>query len=62
MSLTRLLHVSGPIGVVVAGLIIGSVGTRKAMSENTRRHLGSFWNVLDETLNSVLFLVPAARP
>lgn len=57
MASARALHVSGPIAVVVAGLIIGSVGKRDSMSENTRQHLGSFWGVLDETFNSVLFLL-----
>lgn len=51
------LHVSGPIAVVVAGLLIGNHGTRLAMSKNTRRHLTDFWTLLDEILNSVLFLL-----
>lgn len=51
------LHVSGPIAVVVAGLLIGNHGRRLAMSENTRRHLVNFWTLVDEILNSVLFLL-----
>lgn len=57
VALGRSLHVSAPIGVVVAGLIIGSFATRRAMSEHTRTHLASFWGILDESLNSVLFLL-----
>jgi CPA1 family monovalent cation:H+ antiporter len=51
------LHMSGPIAVVVAGLLIGNHGTAHAMSETTREHLLSFWSLTDEILNSVLFLL-----
>ncbi len=51
------LHVSGPIAMVVAGLLIGNHGARFAMSENTRRHVFQFWTLIDEILNSVLFLL-----
>jgi len=51
------IHVSGPIAVVVAGLLIGNHGRRLAMSETTREHLSNFWSLLDEILNSLLFLL-----
>ncbi len=51
------LHVSGPIAVVVAGLLIGNHGSRFAMSEKTRDHIETFWNLLDEILNAALFLL-----
>ena len=51
------IHVSGPIAMVVAGLLIGNHGTRFAMSETTRVHLENFWSLLDEILNAVLFLI-----
>jgi CPA1 family monovalent cation:H+ antiporter len=51
------LHISGPIAVVVAGLIIGNQGKAHAMSEKVREHTFSFWEVIDELLNSVLFLL-----
>jgi len=51
------LHVSGPIAVVIAGLLIGNRGTRLAMSETTREHLLTFWELIDEVLNSLLFLL-----
>ncbi|MFX8672426.1 sodium:proton antiporter, partial [Acinetobacter baumannii] len=41
----------------VAGLLIGHTGTRHAMSERTRQHLLPFWSLIDETLNSILFLL-----
>ncbi len=51
------LHVSGPIAVVIAGLLIGNRGARIGMSEKTQKHLFAFWELIDEILNSVLFLL-----
>ncbi len=51
------LHMSGPLAVVVAGLLIGSRGPRDAFSEQTHRYLFGFWTLIDEMLNSVLFLL-----
>ena len=51
------LHTSGPLAVVVAGLLVGNRGAAVAMSETTRRHLFEFWEVIDEILNAVLFLL-----
>ena len=51
------LHVSGPIAVVVAGLLIGNHGKQFAMSENTRDHIQKFWSLTDEILNAALFLI-----
>ncbi len=51
------LHISGPIAVVSAGVLIGNRGAAIAMSETTRRHLFDFWTVIDEILNSLLFLL-----
>ena len=56
-SLAVALHVSAPIMAVVAGLLIGHVGVRYGMSEETRRHVDSFWMLIDEILNAVLFLM-----
>ena len=56
-EVAHLLHTSGPIAVVVAGLLIGNHGTRLAMSETTRGHLINFWTLIDEILNAVLFLL-----
>ncbi|HUG62347.1 MAG TPA: cation:proton antiporter, partial [Methylomirabilota bacterium] len=51
------LHTSGPLAVVVAGLFVGNRGAATAMSDMTREHLFSCWEVIDELLNSVLFLL-----
>ncbi len=56
-SLANWLGMSGPIAVVVAGLITGNQGARLAMSETTRRNLMTFWSLIDELLNAVLFLL-----
>ena len=55
-AFASLIHVSGPIAMVVAGLLIGNHGTQFAMSEVTRDHVEKFWSLLDEVLNSLLFL------
>lgn len=51
------MHISGPITMVVAGLVIGNHGRAFAMSEKTREHLDNFWELIDEILNAVLFVV-----
>jgi CPA1 family monovalent cation:H+ antiporter len=56
-TLADALGVSGPIAAVVAGLIIGNHGRTFAVSEKTRMHLDDFWELIDETLNAVLFLL-----
>lgn len=49
------LHVSAPLAVVAMGLVIGNDGARNAMSRKTRENLFSFWEVIDQVLNLVLF-------
>ncbi len=56
-ALANALHMSGPIAVVVAGLVIGSHARQSAMSETTRRYLDTFWELVDELLNAVLFVL-----
>ena len=56
-ALAGLIHVSGPLAVVVMGLFIGNRGRRLGMSEKTREHLDSFWELLDEVFNAVLFVL-----
>jgi len=55
-ALATVIHVSGPLSMVVAGLLIGSRGRSRAMSETTRRNLDMFWELVDEFLNAVLFV------
>jgi CPA1 family monovalent cation:H+ antiporter len=56
-GLADLLHTSGPIAVVLAGLWIGNQGRQWAMSDTTIEHLDNFWELLDELLNAVLFVL-----
>lgn len=51
------LHMSGPIAMVIAGLVIGNHGRWFAMSETTRERLDNFWELIDEILNAVLFVL-----
>ncbi|HTH80423.1 MAG TPA: sodium:proton antiporter [Ramlibacter sp.] len=54
-ALAQRLHVSGPLAVVVMGLVIGNHAAKSAMSETTRRNLFQFWELVDEILNLMLF-------
>ena len=56
-ALASALQLSGPIAMVVAGLLIGNHGRRSAMSESTRLQLDAFWELVDELLNAVLFVL-----
>ncbi len=56
-ALAGRLGVSGPVAMAAAGLLIGNHAYNYAMSDRTRRHLTDFWSLLDEILNSVLFLL-----
>jgi CPA1 family monovalent cation:H+ antiporter len=56
-ALADAIHMSGPIAVVVAGLFLGNNGRNQAMSEQTQEYLGKFWELIDEILNSLLFLL-----
>jgi CPA1 family monovalent cation:H+ antiporter len=51
------LHVSAPIMAVCAGLLIGDIGAKHGMSEETRQYVEAFWKLVDEILNAVLFLM-----
>lgn len=51
------LHLSGPIAVVAAGLVVGDSGIRTAMSDETQRYVRGFWTLVDEILNALLFLL-----
>ncbi|MGV0935774.1 cation:proton antiporter [Empedobacter falsenii] len=50
------LHVSSPLAMVIAGLIIGNYGKRFAMSKTTQDYLNKFWELIDEIMNAILFL------
>jgi CPA1 family monovalent cation:H+ antiporter len=56
-ALASMFHFSGPITIVIAGLMIGNHGRRFAMSSRTRDHLDDFWELIDEILNALLFVL-----
>jgi CPA1 family monovalent cation:H+ antiporter len=56
-SLAQNLHISGPVAMAVAGLLIGNRGVAYAMSDTTRDHVIKFWGLVDEVLNAMLFLL-----
>jgi CPA1 family monovalent cation:H+ antiporter len=56
-ALARALHVSGPVAMAAAGLMIGNHGVQFAMTDTTRDHVIKFWGLIDEVLNAVLFLL-----
>lgn len=55
--LASYLHISGPLTMVVAGIITGNQGMEKAMSDITRDYLNKFWELIDEMLNAILFIL-----
>jgi len=56
-ALAGALHTSGPLAMVVAGLLIGNHGRSFGMSDRTRQHLDTFWELIDEILNAMLFVM-----
>ena len=56
-ALASAMHTSGPIAIVCAGVLIGNHGRRFAMSDTTREHLDTFWELVDEILNALLFVL-----
>ncbi|KEY18087.1 cation:proton antiporter [Kaistella antarctica] len=51
------LHISGPLAMVVAGIFIGNRGREVGMSRITEEYIDKFWEMLDEILNAILFLL-----
>ncbi len=56
-ALCSRLHISGPLAMAVAGVLIGNHGANLAMSDMTLDYVNKFWELVDELLNSVLFLL-----
>ena len=56
-ALANRLHVSGPLAMVVVGLMVGNGGRALAMSDRTRHYVDLFWELVDEILNAVLFVL-----
>lgn len=56
-ELANTLHVSGALAMVVAGIITGNKVKHEAMSDKTQDYVGKFWELVDEILNAVLFIL-----
>lgn len=56
-TLASFLHFSGPLTVVLAGLIIGNKSRTNAMSHQSLDYVNKFWEMIDEILNTALFLL-----
>jgi CPA1 family monovalent cation:H+ antiporter len=56
-GLAETVDVSGPVAVVIAGLIMGSVGVQYAVSGTTHEYLKRFWHLIDQLLNALLYLL-----
>ncbi len=56
-ALAQRLQVSGPLAMVVAGLLVGSAGRTSAMSPRTQQRLDAFWEIIDDFLNAILFVL-----
>lgn len=56
-ALAQALGVSGPLAMVVAGLLTGPLSYRGAISQASRPHFEGFWELVDEILNTVLFVL-----
>ncbi|XQF90396.1 cation:proton antiporter [Pseudoalteromonas espejiana] len=50
-------HLSGPLAMVMVGLMVGNHGRNLAMSDKTRHYVDLFWELIDEILNAILFVL-----
>ncbi|GAB3999837.1 sodium:proton antiporter [Spirosoma daeguense] len=55
--IARAMHISGPLTMVAAGLVVGNFGKATRISVNTRDYLDKFWELIDEIMNAILFLI-----
>lgn len=55
--LADMMHISGPLAMVAAGIIIGNKGRDLAIADLTKSYLENFWKLIDEILNALLFLL-----
>ena len=51
------LHISGPLAMVAAGIVIGAKGKDSGVSDVTKDYLHKFWEIVDNILNALLFML-----
>ena len=56
-SLASAIHISGPLAMVAAGIVIGNHGNEKGLDNTTFQYISKFWDLIDETLNAILFVL-----
>lgn len=56
-SMASLFHVSGPLAMVVSGMIIGNKLNIESNKGATRKLLNEIWEVLDDVFNGILFVL-----
>jgi CPA1 family monovalent cation:H+ antiporter len=56
-ELAHFLNVSGPLAVIVIGLMLGNKVSKTAMSETTQDYHSKFWELIDEFFNAILFVL-----
>lgn len=56
-QLAEIFHVSGPLGMVIMGIIVGNEGRSEALSNVTGEYVYKFWHLIDEALNAILFIL-----
>lgn len=56
-ALAQHLYISGPLAIVVSGLLIGNQGKELGMSDTTQEYIDKFWELIDEILNAILFVL-----
>jgi Na+:H+ antiporter len=55
--LAQVLHISGPLAMVVAGLLTGNRSREQAMSKTTKLYIDKFWELIDVLMNAILFVL-----
>lgn len=56
-TLAQMMHLSGPLAMVVAGLFTGSRSKEEAMSDTTEQYIFKFWELIDVLMNAILFVL-----
>ena len=51
------MHISGPLAVVAAGIVTGNKSLEYGTSDITRDYINKFWEMIDEVMNAILFLL-----
>ena len=56
-ALANILGISGPLAMVISGLVVGNITRQSGFSEQSQRSLSEFWHTIDDFLNNLLFLL-----